>query len=172
MSNTFTKDFQEEVPAHVKTPPPPGEESAGPALSSLVRDFKRTTELLHAMYLRLSRQESNYRETAAGATTTTTFQADLPKVALGLEADIERITVSVGGASSGATIAVYRNGVQEGFLLDFTNGLLGSSPSRQVAEYNPPIRLAQGENLTIVIASIAAAPQPVYIRAEGRKRER
>jgi hypothetical protein len=85
--------------------------------------------------------------------------------------EVERLLVSVGGASAAAAVAVYRGGINEASLLDVTGALIGNSPSRQVAEYNPPIRLGNNEGLVIRITG-AVAGQQVYTRCEGRKRER
>lgn len=158
--------------AHVRTPPPPGGESAGPAITELVQDFRRTQQQLHALYLRLSHQWVNYRETAADVTASNSVTLKLPALHAGWMAEIERITLSVPGASHAATVAVYRNGADESQLLDAAAAMLGDSPSRLALVENPPIRLADNERLVIVIAGTAANGSQVYARAEGRKRER
>ncbi len=158
--------------ANVRVPPAPGSESAGPAVTDYVVELRRSAEALHALYMRTSRQWDFYRAltsvTTDGAGAVT---ASLEALQQGWEAEVELIAISVGGASSAAVVQVYRGGVQESQLLDFSTALLGSSPSRQTAFYCPPLRLGNSEGLVVRITG-AVASQQVYVRAEGRKRER
>ncbi len=160
-----------DVPGRVKTPPEPGSESAGPAVTELVAEVQRTRQALHALYLRDSRMWSNYRETASDSSAAAGFTFTLPRLNLGFEAEVERITLSVTGASAAATAQVYRNGAQESSLLYTVAALVGNTPSRVVIDLNQPIRLAGDECLVIVIASAAGTAGSSYARAEGRKRE-
>lgn len=87
---------------------------------------------------------------------------------------VQRLSISIGGASSGATSAVYvttdPNDVSEPNLVDFASSFLGSSPSRQIADFQQPIWVTSNQFVVVSIAS-AVASQPVYIRLQGLRRE-
>jgi hypothetical protein len=91
---------------------------------------------------------------------------------------LNRISVSVAGASAAATAAVFvgagagGGAPDESYLVDFAAALLGNSPSRNVADYPQPLWLTEGDNLTVAIAGAAAGTNNVFVRIEGRRRER
>lgn len=164
MSETYT-----EVQPH--RPPPPGQDSVGPALTELVEEHRRSNAAMHALYMRLTRMWSNYREFQNGDTDSNGLATiELPDVTLGWEVEVERVVVVVNGASHAATLAVYRNGVQDNNLLDFVGALVGDSPSRLAVSYLPPLRLVGGESIALRITG-AVASQHLYAHVEGRKRE-
>lgn len=158
------------VEPRVKVPPPPGEEAAGPAISGLVEELHATAAELRHAYTSLRREWSQYREIAAGVTSSAAASINTPQAPSGFETEVERITISCGGVSAAATVAVYRGGANEGVLVDFAGAMLGNSPSRLLLKELPVIRLLGGEFLTVVLASTAAGTNQVYVRLEGRKR--
>lgn len=158
------------VEPHVKTPPPPGEESAGPAISGLVAELHASVNELRHEYASLRREWSIYREVATGVTASNVASIDTPQAPAGFETDIERIAVSVAGVSAAATVAIYRGGANEGSLVDYAGAMSGNSPSRLIRLQLPPIRLMGGEFLTVAIAAAANGSNQVYVRVEGRKR--
>jgi len=161
----------ENAPMHVRVPPAPAEESAGPPLSDFVVELQRTTQALHELYVRTSRLWELYRETAADVTAAASIVLNLNPVLQGWEAEIERITISVGGSNAAAVMTVFRRGVHEASLLYVLPSLVGTGPSRGVVDLNQPIRLMGGENLVIALTGVTGAGNQCYCRAEGRKRE-
>ncbi len=155
---------------HVATPPPPGAESAGPSLTELVSELHRSAQELRRAYVALRREWTVYREVGNVDSANAAAVIELPRVAQGFEVEVERLSVSVGGASAAATFVVFRNG-NDGSPEDVVAALTGNSPSRAVRSYNPPLRLLGGEFLTVVFAAVAAGTNGVYVRLEGRKRE-
>lgn len=88
----------------------------------------------------------------------------------GWEAKIGRLAVTVSGASSGASVAVYTIGAQDTNLVDYSPVMYGNSPSRIVADFNHPVYLSNGEQLAIVVAG-AVTLANATIRVEGFHRE-
>jgi hypothetical protein len=101
-----------------------------------------------------------------------------PPVRTGWEWKVDRISVSIPGASSAATTAVYIGpqvadaAPDESYLVDYANVLLGSTPSRNVADYPQPLWLTEGDALTIVVAGAAAGSAAAFSRIEGRRRQK
>lgn len=151
--------------------PAPGEESVGPAFTELIEEHRRSTAAMHALYARLSRMWTTYREfTAADTDSSGNVSIELPDLVLGWEAEVERVAVVVQGASHAAVYAVYRNGVNDANLEDVVSGLIGDTPSRLAVPYFPPLRLIGGESIVVRITG-AVATQHVMVHVEGRKRE-
>lgn len=88
---------------------------------------------------------------------------------VGWEWRLERIAVSVDGASSAATLAAYVNANDDLALVDWAAGLFGNSPSRNISDNPAPIYLADGEQFLIVVAG-AAVTQRVNVRVQGVRR--
>lgn len=88
----------------------------------------------------------------------------------GWEAYIHRVSVTVQGASSAATVANYIGGVDPQNLFDWNSGMFGNSPSRVVGGYIHGIYCSQARHVNIVIAG-AVATQGVIVRVEGRRRQ-
>lgn len=99
---------------------------------------------------------------------------------VGFEVLVERISISVGGASSGATVAVFvlaagagpltGGTIDDSALVDWAPQLYGSSPSRSISANLPEIFLASGEQMVLQIAG-AVALQQVRARIQGKRRE-
>ena len=90
---------------------------------------------------------------------------------------VERVTVSVSGASAAATVALYRSSSQgapgqaqdESQLADFLGALTGASPSRGKLDGNgTPYFIYGGVGLTVVVAA-AVAGASVFISMQGRE---
>lgn len=107
---------------------------------------------------------------AGGALTVGGGGANLRPCPTGWEAYITSVAVTVGGASSAATVANFNGESDPQNLFDYANTMLGSSPSRIVAFYDPEtVYVEQGDPLTIVIAG-AVASQAVTVRVTGKRR--
>ncbi len=156
----------------VRTPPPPGSESAGPSFTELIVATHETAAELRRNYALLRREWTLFRESATAVSSSAAATVNVPAQPLpqGFEIEVERLSVTVGGASAAATFVVFRNGV-DGAPEDLVAALVGNTPSRLVRSYNPPIRLQGGEFLTVVFAAVAAGSNDVTVRLEGRKRE-
>lgn len=90
---------------------------------------------------------------------------------LGYRLDVGHIAVSVGGASSAATVAVYVSSADDATeeqLADFASGLFGSSPSRTTAHYAQVIPVGPDERLVVKIAG-AVASQQASVRVSGMR---
>lgn len=106
----------------------------------------------------------------AGALTVGGGQTNLRPCPAGWEAYVTSIAVTVTGASSAATVAVYNGDTSDQNLVDYANSLLGSSPSRTVAFYDrETFYVEQGDALTLVLASTAASAV-VTVRVSGKRR--
>lgn len=96
--------------------------------------------------------------------------SNLMPAANGWEAFIYRVSVTVQGASSGASVANYVGGVSGQNLFDYGAGMLGNSPSRLVGEYTAGVYCSQARHVSIVVAG-GAASSGVVVRVEGKRRE-
>ncbi len=108
---------------------------------------------------------------AAGGATVGTSQSNLRPCATGWEAYITSIAVTVAGASAAASVANYNGEVDATNLFDYANAMLGNSPSRIVAFYEPEtVYVEQGDAISIVIAGGVASAQ-VTVRVCGKRRQ-
>ena len=108
---------------------------------------------------------------AGGALTIGGANTNLRPASNGWEAYVTSIAVTVSGASSGATVAVYNGDLADQNLVDYANAMFGSSPSRLVAFYDrETFYVEQGDCLTIVLASTAASAT-VTVRVAGKRRQ-
>jgi hypothetical protein len=120
----------------------------------------------------------NFRLSQDGLTAAGAAIVQFETVRPGWEWELARLSVSVGGASAAASVAVYigpgagGGAPDESYLVDFSSALFGGSPSRNVADYNAPLWLTEGDNLTLVVAGAAAGAQNVFARIAGRRRQR
>lgn len=92
-----------------------------------------------------------------------------PVASNGWEGYVGRVAVTVQGASSAATVANYHGSAADGNLFDFAGAMIGSSPSRIVADYNTPVYFRDGQHVTVVVTG-AVASSGVIVRVEGRRR--
>lgn len=96
--------------------------------------------------------------------------ASLVCAANGWEAYVHRVSVTVQGASSTATVSNYIGGVSDQRLFDYANNMLGNSPSKLVGGYTHGVYVQQTQHVTVVITG-AAATSGVVVRVEGRRRQ-
>jgi hypothetical protein len=90
----------------------------------------------------------------------------------GWEGKVTRISVSVGGASSGATVAIFNGDETSDLnLIDWASGLFGASPARTVSDYNSPPYFRDNEQLSVVITGSADVADNVAVRVEGYRRQ-
>lgn len=156
----------------VKQPPAPGEESAGPAMAPYLTELHAATRELRLAYRALRRDWTLWRDFATATSSGATGEVDdFTPIPQGFEVEVERISVSVGGASSAALATVFLGGANETQIVDVFSSLVGSSPSRNSHMYAPPIRLLGGERLIVVFSAVAGGNQPLIVRFDGRKRE-
>lgn len=101
---------------------------------------------------------------ATGAVTLTLLPCPV-----GWECRLERYTISVGGASSAATVAAFVNSNDDLDLVDWASGLFGANPSRNVSDNPAPVYLADGEQFLLAVKGAVAA-QPVRTRLQGMRR--
>lgn len=82
---------------------------------------------------------------------------------------LERVTVSVAGASAAGTCALYLDSpAADVDLLDYANAMLGNAPSRVVfGAPGSPYLIPNGTPVVVVVAGAAVA-QAVSIRYQGR----
>lgn len=98
-------------------------------------------------------------------------QSNLRPAPTGWEAYITAIAVTVGGASAAATVTNYNGEQDERNLFDYANAMLGSTPARLVAFYDPEtVYCEPNDTLSIVIAG-AVASQLVTVRVAGKRRQ-
>lgn len=97
-------------------------------------------------------------------------QSNLLPAATGWESWVERVAVTVQGASSAATVQNYHGGVADQNLFDAAGGMFGNSPSRIVADYNNPVYFVNGQHISIVVTG-AAVSSGVVVRIEGKRRQ-
>jgi len=108
---------------------------------------------------------------AAGAITVGGSGSQLYPCANGWEAYLTSIAITVQGASSAATVAIYNGDLGDGNLLDYASNLFGNSPSRLVAFYDPEtVWVSQEDALSFVFASTAASA-PVQVVVNGKRRQ-
>lgn len=106
-----------------------------------------------------------------GAATVGGAGSHLRPCAVGWEAYVTSVAVSVGGASSAATVVNYNGEAADANLFDYANAILGSSPSRIIGFYDPETVYAEPDTaLTIVVAG-AVASQQVTVRVCGKRRQ-
>ncbi len=108
---------------------------------------------------------------ASGGATIGTSQSNLRPCATGWEAYITSVAVTVTGASSAASVANYNGEVDATNLFDYANAMIGSSPSRIVAFYDPEtVYVEQGDAISIVIAGGVSGAQAT-VRVTGKRRQ-
>jgi hypothetical protein len=147
-------------------------------------DLQANTEAIRAAFPKDDQQHSKQlREwerfalvdgvvlSAAGAGTIGTASSNLRPCATGWEAYITSVAVTVGGASSAATVTNYNGEVDPTNLFDYANSILGASPSRIIAFYDAEtVYVEQGDAISIVIAGGAASVQ-AFVRVCGKRRQ-
>lgn len=89
----------------------------------------------------------------------------------GWEGYVDRVTVTVAGASAAATVATYRGDVSDTNLIDWASALYGNSPSRIAGDYNSPIYFRDDDRFCAVVTSSADVGNAVTVRVEGRRRQ-
>lgn len=94
-----------------------------------------------------------------------------PLLANGWEGYVNRVSVTVEGASASASVATFRNTEGAANLIDWASSLLGNTPSRIVADYSSPPYFRDDEDFVAVIAGSAAVGNNVTVRVEGRRRQ-
>lgn len=119
-----------------------------------------------------------FRESVVGNIAAGSVILAVRPVRPGWEWQINRVAVSVTGASAAATVALYVGpefgetaAPDESYLVDFASAMLGNSPSRQISTPNQPYYLNEQDQLAVVIASAAGAGQ-AFARVEGVRRQK
>lgn len=143
------------------------------ALTAALRDFPRTDQEHSRGYREWERFAliDGGQATAGGALTVGTAQSNLRPCQTGWEAYLTSVAVTVSGASAAATVANYNGEVNDQNLFDYANSMLGNSPSRIVALYDPEVvYIEAGDAISIVIAG-AVASANVTVRVCGKRRQ-
>lgn len=142
------------------------------ALTSALHEFPRTDQLHSPQYREWERfvlLDGATTDAQGGATVGGTG-SNLRPCAVGWEAYLTSVAVSVGGASSAATVTNYNGPVDPQNLFDYANSILGSTPSMIVAFYDvETVYVEPGDALNIVVAG-AVATQQVTVRVAGKRR--
>lgn len=143
------------------------------ALTQALHEFPRTDQEHSKGYREWERFAliDGGQTTAAGGLTVGGSGSNLRPAATGWEAYLTSIAVTVQGASAAATVTNYNGDVSDQNLFDYANSMLGNSPSRIVAFYDPEVIYVEpGDAINIVIAG-AVASQNVTVRVCGKRRQ-
>jgi hypothetical protein len=99
-------------------------------------------------------------------------------VATGWEWKVNRLAISIPGASAAATAAVYvapgmgETAPDESYLVDFASALLGSTPSRNISVPIAPYYLTENDVLLVNVAGGAAGTAAASARIDGIRRQK
>lgn len=108
---------------------------------------------------------------ASGGLTIGQGNTNLRPAPTGWEAYVLAVAVTVGGASSAATVTNYNGDVGDQNLFDYANQMFGGTPSRIVAFYDEDqVYVESGDAISIVIAG-AVTNQNVTVRVTGKRRQ-
>ena len=119
-----------------------------------------------------------FRQGATGNLAANAVTMQFPPVRPGWEVKVNRLTLSIGGASAAATAAIYvgpestLTTPDESYLVDFASALFGNTPSRQTSTPVNPYYLTEGDALTVVVAGAAAGTAACFARIEGVRRQK
>ena len=104
-----------------------------------------------------------------GAATVGGAGSNLVPAINGWEGYVHRVSVTVAGASSAATVANYNGAADPQNLFDFASAMFGNTPSRVIGGYIHGEYFRDGRPASIVIAGAVATSQ-VTVRIEGVRR--
>lgn len=149
------------------------------------RSLEQTATALERVYERTDlfasspqyRVWESFTDTAGVVCSSNAGTFNFKQVRPGFEVLVQRLAISISGASSGATAAIYvATGTASGTLseldlVDYASSFLGSSPSRQIADFHQPVWMTAGQHIVIVVASTGDATSQVYARMQGVRRE-